>query len=127
MTDRLQLELCLREFYAARVAGDFEKLCPSFTNDAIFRIEGVSRKMPISVVAVGTDELRPWLGLLIKSFRVENFVTNSFLIDGSRAAVHWRANIRSRITGTMAATEFLDLVEYRDRAICSYLEWLTCP
>jgi ketosteroid isomerase-like protein len=37
--------------------------------------------------------------------------------------VHWRAGVHSRITGTMALTEFVALVDIRDGRIASYLEF----
>jgi hypothetical protein len=45
------------------------------------------------------------------------------LIDGMKAAVHWRAGVHSRITGTIALTEFVTLAEVRDTRIVSYLEF----
>jgi hypothetical protein len=40
-----------------------------------------------------------------------------------KAAVHWRAGVHSRITGTIALTELVALVEIRDARIVSYLEF----
>jgi ketosteroid isomerase-like protein len=45
------------------------------------------------------------------------------LIDGAQAAVHWRAKIYSRITGTTVLTELIDVVAVRDGRIASYTEF----
>jgi ketosteroid isomerase-like protein len=74
------------------------------------------------MAAQGMAEIRPWLALLIKSFKVSDQVILSLLIDGDRAAAHWQANILSRITGAVVSTELFDLIEVRETKIMSYVE-----
>ena len=94
-----------------------------FSDNAKFEIASASRGNPVAVNSSGTGEFLPLLTLLIKTFRITDQSPLSIIIDGSKAAVQWRANVHSRITGAMVLTEFIDLVEITDGRISSYLEF----
>ena len=119
---RAEFEKLLSKLYAARAAGELEPLCALFAADALFKISGSSDGKPIAISARGTEEVRSWLSVLVKTFRITRHEILSMVIDGSRAAVHWRASIHSRITGASVPTELVDLVETRDGRIGSYVE-----
>ena len=121
-TERADFERLLSELYAARAAGALERLCAVFGPDAVFKISGSSDGKPIALSAQGGAEVRSWLAVLVKTFRLTRHEILSMVIDGPRAAVHWRASIHSRITGTSVPTELVDLVEMRDGRIGSYVE-----
>ncbi|HYA75794.1 MAG TPA: nuclear transport factor 2 family protein [Burkholderiaceae bacterium] len=123
MTDRVQIERLLQTLYAARVGGDLDTLCRTFADDAKFRIAGASDGKPISISAVGTIQIRTWLSMMIKTFRMTDQSTVSIVIEGAKAAVHWRCTIHSKITGTVIPTDLVDLVEVRDGRIGSYTEF----
>jgi ketosteroid isomerase-like protein len=123
MTDRLEIERLLRALYTARVRGDLDAVCDIFSNDAKFEIAGASHKSPLAVIAVGIDEFRPWLALMIKTFKITDHTILSILMDGPNAAVHWRARIHSRITGTAVLTELVDLIQINNGRIASYTEF----
>lgn len=120
--ERSDLEQLLRALYAARTAGDLDRLCGLFAADALFKIAGSSDGKPISIAARGEREIRSWLGVLVKSSRISRHEIASMVIDSPRAAVHWRASIHSRITGASVETELVDMIEARDGRITSYLE-----
>ena len=123
MTERLEIDRLLRELYAARLRGDLDGVCRSFSDDAVFQIAGAGQVSPVSNRAVGVGEFRPLLAVMIKTFKLRDQIILAILIDGRKAAVHWRAGVYSRVTGTMALTEFVTLVEIRDARIISYLEF----
>jgi ketosteroid isomerase-like protein len=123
MTKRDEIENLLHALYDARVGGDLAGLLDCFTPGAKFEIAGASDTKPISVIAVGIDEFRPWLALMIKAFKIVDRATLSTLIDGERAAVQWRARIVSKITGATVLTEFVDLVQIEKGRIGSYTEF----
>ena len=123
MTDRREIDGLLRGLYAARLRGDLDAVCQSFSDDAVFQIAGAGQVSPVSNRAVGVGEFRPLLAVMIKTFKLRDQVILAILIDGAKAAVHWRAGVYSRITGTMALTEFIAMVEVRDGRIVSYLEF----
>jgi ketosteroid isomerase-like protein len=108
MTDRSQVEHLLRELHTARLEADLEHLCRLFASDARLRIAGTSDGKPIAISASRIAQIRSWLSLTV---------------DGARAAGHWRVDVHSKITGTVASTELLDLIEVRDGQIASYIEF----
>lgn len=121
-TDRAAFERLLSELYDARAAGALEPLCALFGPEALFKISGSSDGKPIAISARGTQEVRSWLAVLVKTFRLTRHEIVSMVIDGDRAAVYWRASIHSRITGASVPTELVDLVEVRAGRIGSYVE-----
>jgi ketosteroid isomerase-like protein len=123
MTDRPVLEQRLRELYDARMNGPLERLCGVFAPAVRFRIAGASDGKPIAIAAQGLEAVRPWLAMLVKTFRLSQRQVLSLTLDGNRAAVHWSASVDSRITGTQVKTEFVDLIEWQDQQIVSYVEF----
>ena len=123
MTDRVKIEGLISELYAARVRGDLDGVCRTFSDDAEFQIAGASHGSPIAIMAVGIDEIRSWLALMIKTFQINDQMILSIIIDGTKAVGHWRARIHSRITGATVMTELIDLAQVRDGRIVSYTEF----
>ena len=123
MTQRSEIEALLSSLYQARGNGDLAGVLACFTQDAKFEIAGTSNMRPISVLAVGMGEFRPWLALMIKTFKLADRETLSTLVDGERAAVHWRARIISKVTGAAVLTEFVDLIRIEQGQIASYTEF----
>jgi ketosteroid isomerase-like protein len=122
VTDRMETERSLRRLYTARLRGDLEAVCGSFTRDAKFQISGASNAGVLAMTADGIGELTPLLSIMIKTFRISNLEILSLLIDGKKAAVHWRARVFSRISGETVLTELIDMIEMRDGRVASYLE-----
>src|SRR2546430_13289281 len=119
MTDRRETEQLLRGLYAARVSGDLAAVYEKFSPDARFQIAGASHSTPVAVTAVGAGEYRPLLAIMIKTFKLSDEQIVSLVIDGAKAAVHWRVNIFSRLTGTTVLTELVDMIEIRNGRIGS--------
>lgn len=122
MTDRPAIEHLLRELHAARLDADLERLCALFCPDARLRIVGTSEGKPIAIAADGVAQIRTWLAMLLKTFRLSGYERLSTMIDGEQAAVHWRVQIRSKITGRLVPTELVDLIEARRGLIASHTE-----
>jgi ketosteroid isomerase-like protein len=123
MVDRRDIDRLVRGLYDARLGEDIDALCQLFADDAVFQIAGAGETTPISNTAVGVREFRPLLASMIKAFKLRNHTIQTILIDDSKAAVHWRADIHSRLTGATVPTEFVDLVEFRDARIAAYREF----
>jgi ketosteroid isomerase-like protein len=123
MNARADMEQLLGKLYAARVAGERDQLAALFLDDARFRIAGAGSENPISISATGITGIRDWLSMLIRSFRITHRHCDAVLIDGPRAAVHWSAEIHSKVTGAVVLTEFIDLVEMKDTRIARYTEF----
>ncbi len=123
MSNRLEIERLLRELYAARLGGDLEALCRTFATDSRLEIAGASYASPMAIKAAGLGEIRTWLALLVKTFQLSDQKVLSMIIEGEAAAVHWRATIRSKITGATVLTELVDVIRVRDGRIASYTEF----
>jgi ketosteroid isomerase-like protein len=121
LTDRSEIDRLLRGLYDARLRGDLDGVCRVFSEDAKFRIAGVSHH---AVVAVGVGEIRQWIALLIKTFQLNDHAVLAVIIDEDKAAVQWKADIFSRITGLSVPTDVVDLIELRNERIVSYTEFL---
>ena len=122
MMGRTEIDHLMREFYAARVRGDLEAVCRSFSVDARLRIASANKPRPVAIHAHGVDEIRPLLALLFKTFRLGDFAILAMTVDGAEATMHWRANVRSKITGATVPTELIDLVEIRAGRIVNFNE-----
>jgi ketosteroid isomerase-like protein len=105
------------------VNGDLAALCRLFAEDGRFEIAGASADKPIAIRASGIAEFRPWLGMMIKAFRLSDYALLSLVVEWPRATAHWRVNIHSKITGVTVPTELVDLVELRDERIATYSEF----
>jgi ketosteroid isomerase-like protein len=123
MTDRPQVEELVRQLHAARLEGDLERLCALYSNEARLRIAGSTAGQPIAIAAIGIAEIRPWLSILVKTFRMSQYTILSLTIEVPRAVAHWRVDIHSKITGVVVPTELVDLVDVRDGRIASHTEF----
>ena len=121
--NRLEIEQLLKELYAARTEGQLDRLCSLFAPDASFKIAGASDGKPIAITARGTAEIRAWLSVMLKTFKLSRFQMLSEVIEGARAAAHWRVDIHSKITGVVVPTELVDLVEVSGGRITAYREF----
>jgi ketosteroid isomerase-like protein len=122
MADRLAIEAVLNGLYAARVAGQLEPLCGYFAPAALFKVAGSSDGKPIAIEARGEHAIHSWLAIMLKTFRLTDHEILTMLIDGKKAAVHWRARIHSKVTGVSVLTELVDLFEIADGFVVSYSE-----
>jgi ketosteroid isomerase-like protein len=122
-TDRAGIEGLLFALYEARSRGDLQAVCDSFTDDATFEIAGASNQMPLAMRAVGAAKYRQLLAIMIRTFKLTDLRILSMLIDGDKAAVHWRADVYSRIRGTTVSTELMDMIEIRGGRIGVYTEF----
>jgi ketosteroid isomerase-like protein len=123
MSDRSQIEKTLREVYVERQRGDVDKIVDRFAPEARFALAGTAALSPVAMRVSGADPLRAALDGLVKTFVVLDHQIVSMTIDGDRAAVHWRARIKSTVTGETIETELCDLVEMKGDRIASFLEF----
>jgi ketosteroid isomerase-like protein len=122
MTSREDIERTLRDAYAARQRGDLDALGRIFAPHARFQMAG-SNASPVAARAEGAEQYRPLLAGMIKTFEVLEHKILAMLIDGSKAAVHWHARIRSTVTGQTVETDLFDLIEVEDGRIKSFYEF----
>ena len=123
MSDRQQIEQLVRELHTARVEGDLDRLCALYAQESRLRIAGSTDGKPIAIAAIGIAEIRPWLSILVKTFRLSHYTILSLSVDVPRAAAHWRVDIHSKITGVVVPTELVDLIDARGGRISSHIEF----
>jgi ketosteroid isomerase-like protein len=123
MTDRSQIEKLLKETYAARKRGDVEGVCASFADNPTFTMAGSQQASPIAVRCTDREGFRSMMAGLIETFEWLDHEILSMIIDGSKAAVHWRGRIRSTVTGDEVVTELVDVVTVENGRIASLTEF----
>jgi ketosteroid isomerase-like protein len=123
MTNRLEVETLVKDLHAARTEGRLDAVCALFAPDARFKIAGASDGKPIAITAQGDAEIRAWLAVMLKTFKLTRYQLLSLVIDGARVAAHWRVDIHSKITGVIVPTELVDLLEVKGGRITSYREF----
>jgi ketosteroid isomerase-like protein len=123
MQDRNHIERTLRKAYADRARGDLDAIAAAFADDAHFQLAGSAEASAVAGRSKGGAEFRQHLTGLISTFEMRDPTILSMVIEGPKAAVHWRAHVRSTVTGMEATTELFDLVEFKDGKISSFLEF----
>jgi ketosteroid isomerase-like protein len=123
MTDRSQIERLLKEAYAARKRGDVDAVCACFTDSPTFTMAGAQQASPIALRATDRDAFRAIIAGLIQTFEWLDHEILSMIIDGQKAAVHWRGRLRSTVTRDEVVTELVDLVTVEDGRIASLTEF----
>ena len=123
MTERAVAERMVRQVHAARVGGDLAALCRLFADQGRYEIVGASADKPIAIRTTSIAELRPWLAMMVKVFRLSDYSLLSLVVEWPRATAHWRTDIYSKVTGVTVPTELIDLLELSEDRILSYTEF----
>jgi ketosteroid isomerase-like protein len=123
VVERVVAERMIQQVHAARVGGDLAGLCRLFADRGRFEIVGASGDKPIAIRATSIDELRPWLAMMVKVFRLSDYRLLSLVVEWPRVTAHWRTDIYSKVTGATVATELIDLMELSEHRILSYVEF----
>lgn len=108
MPDRDQILQLIDEAYAARIAGDRDALARYWAPESTFRI--AANTALIGDVPGGECDAGESVARLIDLFRFHNLERIHAVVEGNRAAIHWRLCVSC---GESAAieTELLDLWE----------------
>jgi ketosteroid isomerase-like protein len=123
VAERIIAERLIQQLHAARVGGDLAGICRVFAPDGRYEILGASADKSIAIRAKDLAEFRPWLAMMVKVFRLNNYQLQSLTVEWPRATAHWRADIYSKVTGVTVPTELVDVVELTDQHIVSYTEF----
>ena len=121
--DRTNIERTIKDAYAARKRGDVESIVKMFTENAHFQLAGAYVTSPVAVETTGSGDLKAALTALVATFEWLEQDIQSILVEGDKAAVHWRGKIRSTVTGEIVDTELVDLFEVKDGQISSFVEF----
>lgn len=123
MAERAVAERMIHEMHAARVRGDLAGICRLFADHGRYEIVGASADKPIAIRTTNIAQLRQWLAMMVKVFRLSDYRLLSLVVEWPRVTAHWRADIYSKITGATVPTELIDLLELSEDRILSYTEF----
>jgi ketosteroid isomerase-like protein len=123
VAERIVAQRIIEKLHAARVAGDLAGMCALFADTGRFQILGASADKPISIQAVDLKGFKPWLAMMVKVFKINNYAVLATVVEWPRATVHWRADIYSKVTGATVHTELVDILEVSEDRILSYTEF----
>jgi ketosteroid isomerase-like protein len=123
MAERIVAQRIIEKLHAARVAGDLAGMCRLFADTGRFEILGASADKPIAIQQTDLAGFKPWLAMLVKVFKINNYAVLSTVIEWPRATAHWRADIYSKVTGITVRTELVDILEVSEDRILAYTEF----
>jgi ketosteroid isomerase-like protein len=121
--ERIVAERIIKQLHGARVGGDLAGMCRVFADEGRYEILGASADKPIAIRARNLAEFRPWLAMMVKVFKLNNYRLLSLTVEMPRAVAHWRADILSKVTGATVPTELVDMVEINADRIATYTEF----
>jgi ketosteroid isomerase-like protein len=123
VAERIVAQRMVEKLHAARVAGDLAGMCRLFADTGRFEILGASADKPIAIQAVDLAGFKPWLAMMVKVFKINNYATLALVVEWPRVTAHWRADIYSKVTGITVRTELVDILEVSEERILSYTEF----
>jgi ketosteroid isomerase-like protein len=123
MPDRATIEKLIKDAYAARIAKDLDAVMPFFTPNATFQFAGSSTASPAAVRVQGVANLRATFGALIAAFDILDLALLASVIEGNKAATHWRVKIKHNPTGEVHDTELFDLWTLEGGRISSFVQF----
>jgi ketosteroid isomerase-like protein len=124
VAERIVAQRIIEKLHAARVAADLPGMCALFADTGRFQILGASADKPISIQADDLKGFKPWLAMMVKVFKINNYAVLATVVEWPRATVHWRADIYSKVTGATVHTELVDILEVSEDRILSYTEFV---
>ncbi len=124
MATRDEIESVLKAAYAARVKGDIAGIRAVFAPNVTFQVAGSDKASPMCTTACGRDDVDKLMENMIATFVLKDFEFVEMLIEGSKAAVRWRATIHHTGTDQVFSTELADFIEVQNGQIVSFVEFL---
>ena len=123
MADKTTLETVIREIYDARMRGDVDGILRHTADNVQFAIAGCGASSAVPCSVTGQQQLRDVMGHLISTFAFSNGRVIDLMIDGDRAIVHWRVQVKAPASGEEAETELVDLVEFAGDKVLSFKQF----
>ena len=104
--------------YKARVRGDLEGTVANFADDAVFDFNGQGVGLPNMGTAVrGKPAIRLLMTEFIDAFRMSDWEEVSLVVEGDKAALHWRGTVTFTQNGRSEKFDVFDLLTFRDGKI----------
>lgn len=123
MTDRDTIRKLIEQAYAARGDGDIKGVMAGYHADGVFELAGDKNALPLAGVVKGHADVHQAMAGFIAAFEFIKRDIVSMLIDGDRAAVHSRLEIRLIPKDVTVTTELVDMFRFRDGKIVELVEF----
>ncbi len=123
MTERAAIETLIRTAYEARFRSDLDGLMTFFHPQCQYHLSGTADLGPMCTPQSGCDAVRAQMAGLIDTFVFSNVAQLALIIEGNRAAYHWRADITCVPTGKTEMFEIMDLFAIEDGRIRSLTQF----
>jgi ketosteroid isomerase-like protein len=114
--ERSDVAAFIEKTYAARKAGDVDAVAKVFAPDAVLRLPGF-------VKAEGAPEIRTTLKALIGDFEFLEIDPLDLIVEGTRAALHWRLKFRHVPSGQIRETEVCDVWRFQNGLVVSFTQF----
>jgi ketosteroid isomerase-like protein len=109
--------------YDARGRGDIEGLMAEFHKDAVFELKGERKLLQVAGTVEGQSKVRATLAGLIEAFEFLKRDIVDTVVEGDRAAVHSRLEIRFVPKDTVFVTDVLDMFRFESGKIIQLVEF----
>jgi|GEM_PF-619127 len=115
MTDSETIRKIVRSTYEARTQGDLTGTMAAFANDIVFEFYGEGTRLPnVASETRGKPAVGKILRELIDNFRFSDWREISFVVEGEKAALHWRATVTHTPNGRSETFDVFDFYTFRD-------------
>ena len=111
--DKTDLAALVRAAYAARRAGDVARMLSYFADDARFSLHAQALAGPDPRPIQGRAALEAAFSALVAAYRLDDWSEVSLLVDGDRAALHWRATVTIAQNGATEKFDVFDFIKFR--------------
>lgn len=114
MTEHSAIRTLIENAYAARIQGDLDGLMAYFHPECRFQLMGAVDSEPICQPQEGCAAIREQMAGFIDSFVFTNIETVGLVVEGERAAYHWRADVTFVPTGRTERFDTVDMLTVED-------------
>lgn len=114
MTEHSAIRTLIEKAYEARIQGDLEGLMAYFHPECRFQLMGAVDSEPICRPQEGCAAVREQMAGFIGTFTFANIETVGLVVEGERAAYHWRADVTFVPTGRTERFDTVDMLTVQD-------------
>jgi ketosteroid isomerase-like protein len=121
MTDSEEIREIVRSTYEARSRGDLIGTMASFADDVVYEFYGQGIGLPsMASEARGKPAVEQIIKELIDNFTFSDWQEVSFVVEGNKAALHWRANVTFTQNGRTEKFDVFDFLTFRDGKVVDF-------
>jgi ketosteroid isomerase-like protein len=121
MTDSEEIREIVRSTYEARSRGDLIGTMASFADDVVYEFHGQATGLSgMAGESRGKPAVEQIIKDLIDNFSFSDWREVSFVVEGEKAALHWRANVTFTQNGRKETFDVFDFLTFRDGKVVDF-------